>query len=70
MYKNHPAKLSLSIHGYTISVEFETSDVTMEEMFQAFKSVLVGATWSEEQVDDYIIEKGDQLSYDKKNSDD
>lgn len=69
MNKQHPARLSLFIHGYTISVEFDTSDVTMSEMFQAFKSLLVGATWNEKQIEDYIIEQGDILSYENKNDD-
>jgi hypothetical protein len=69
MHKNHSTKLSLTIHGYTISVDFEHSDLTLSEMFQAFRTVLVGATWNEEQIDEYIIETGDELSYHKKHSD-
>lgn len=69
MYKNHPTKLSLTIHGYTISIDFDHSDLTLDEIFQAFKTALVGATWSEEQIEEYIIEQGDILSYEKNNND-
>ena len=67
--KDTTAKLSYTSYGVTTSVEFEGSDITLDEVFQAFKAVLVGATFSEEQFINYIIEKGDELSYEKKHED-
>lgn len=68
MTKQHPAKISLAINGYTITVEFESSDLTLDELFQSFRCLLIGATFQEEQIDDYIIEAGDILSYEKRNN--
>ena len=35
-------------------------------MFKAFKSILIMQTWSEEQINEYIIELGDELKEIKK----
>lgn len=69
MYKQQPTKLSLLNHGITISIEFETSDVNLTEMFNSFKALLVGATWNAEQIDDHIIEMGIELQSNKKYND-
>lgn len=67
---NTPAKLSYTSYGVTTSVEFGGSDLNLDEVFQALKAVLVGATFSEEQFINYIIEKGEELSYEKRQSND
>lgn len=66
MYKPQPTKLSLLNHGITVSVEFETSDVNLTEMFNAFKALLIGATWNADQIDEHIIEMGIELQSSKK----
>jgi hypothetical protein len=44
-------KLSLSTNDTTMSIEFDNWDIDLDQYFQAFKTLLVGATFTEEQVD-------------------
>lgn len=57
-------KLSLEYDGTTISVEFDNIDVDLDQYFQAFKTLMVGATYSEEQFNNWIISEGEVLSED------
>ena len=60
--ENKKTKLSLSTNDTTISIEFDNWDVDLDQYFQAFKTLLVGATFMEEQIDHWIIDKGELLS--------
>jgi len=55
-------KLSLSANGTTMSIEFDNWDIDLDQYFQAFKTLLVGATFTEEQIDHWIIDEGEMLS--------
>lgn len=55
-------KLSLSTNDTTISIEFDNWDVDLDQYFQAFKTLMVGATFTEEQVNDWIIGEAEILS--------
>jgi hypothetical protein len=41
--------------------EFKNSDVSLEQLFDAFKSHLVALTWNEITIEQYIIEWSDEL---------
>jgi hypothetical protein len=58
-------KLSLSTNDTTMSIEFDNWDIDLDQYFQAFKTLLVGATFTEEQVDNWIIDEGEALASDK-----
>lgn len=58
-------KLSLTTDGTTITIEFDNFDVDLDQYFQAFKTLLVGATFTEEQVNNWIIDEGEVLVSDK-----
>lgn len=58
-------KLSLTNDGTTISVEFDNIDVDLDQYFQAFKTLLVGATFQETQINHWIIDEGEVLVSDK-----
>jgi hypothetical protein len=58
-------KLSLSTNDTTMSIEFDNWDIDLDQYFQAFKTLLVGATFTEEQVDNWIIDEGEVLASDK-----
>ena len=45
----------------TTTVEFKNVDVSLEQIFDAFKGLLVAATWSEETIKQFIIEWADEL---------
>jgi len=61
-------KLSLINDGTTISVEFDNIDVDLDQYFQAFKTLLVGATFSEKQFDHWIIDEAELLSDNEDNN--
>ena len=53
--------LTLEVNGRIIIYKFDHWDVDLDGYFQAFKTVLVGATFFESAVEDFIIEKGEEL---------
>lgn len=55
-------KLSLTTDGTTITIEFDNIDVDLNQYFHAFKTLMVGATFTEEQVNNWIIDEGEMLS--------
>jgi len=58
-------KLSLSTNGTTMSIEFDNWDIDLDQYFQAFKTLLIGATFTESQIDHWIIDEGEVLVEDK-----
>ena len=54
-------KLQLSNYGKTMTYETEYEDVNLEEYFDAFKGLLVASTWSEETINQFIIEWAEEL---------
>lgn len=61
---NNKTKLSLEYDGTTILVEFDNWDIDLDQYFQAFKTLLIGATFQESQIDHWIIDEGEALSSD------
>jgi hypothetical protein len=57
-------KLSLSANGTTMSIEFDNWDIDLDQYFQAFKTLLIGATFQESQIDHWIIDEGEALASD------
>ena len=58
-------KLSLSTNDTTMSIEFDNWDIDLDQYFQAFKTLLVGVTFTEEQFNNWIIDEGEVLVSDK-----
>lgn len=58
-------KLSLSTNDTTMSIEFDNWDIDLDQYFQAFKTLLIGATFQESQIDHWIIDEGEVLASDK-----
>jgi hypothetical protein len=58
-------KIQLHIHETTISVERESDDLNIDDMFQVFKTLLIGASFEQETINDWILEKSQQLSTNK-----
>ena len=52
-------KLSLTTDGTTITIEFDNMDVDLDQYFYAFKTLLVGATFSEKQFEHWIIDEAE-----------
>ena len=60
--KTNKTKLSLDYDGTIMSIEFDNIDVDLDQYFQAFKTLMVGATFSEKQFDHWIIDEAELLS--------
>jgi hypothetical protein len=60
---NKPTTLSITNHGVTVSVSFDHSDLTIGELFEAFKAAMIGITFSEDQIRDHVM----QLAYEWEN---
>lgn len=58
-------KLSLTTDWTTISIEFDNIDIDLDQYFQAFKTLMVGATFTEDQFNNWIIDEGEVLVSDK-----
>ena len=54
-------KLELTTYGKKISLETQHDDVSVEEYFDAFKTLLIGATFSEKTINEFIIELAEEL---------
>jgi hypothetical protein len=59
--ENKKTKLTLSTNDTTMSIEFDNWDVDLDQYFQAFKALLVGATFTEEIINNWIIDEGEVL---------
>ena len=45
----------------TTTVEFRNVDVSLDQIFDTFKGLLVAATWNEETINQFIIEWAEEL---------
>lgn len=54
-------KLQLTNYEKKITYETEYEDVNLEEYFDAFKGLLVTATYDEETINQFIIEWSEEL---------
>jgi hypothetical protein len=54
-------KLSLETKFENHSVTFNNIDVSLDQLFNAFKGQLVAIGWDEIQINDYIIEIANEL---------
>ena len=49
-------KLTLISEWAESTVEFKNVDVSLEQYFNAFKGLLIQQTWSENQINEFIVE--------------
>ena len=49
-------KLTIETKYETKSVEFKNIDVSLDQLFDAFKGLLVASGWSESSIEDFLIE--------------
>jgi len=59
--ENKKTKLSLENDGKIISVEFDHIDLCLDDYFQALKTLLVGATFTETQFEHWIIDEAEVI---------
>lgn len=49
-----------------ITFEFNCSDPNLDDMFLAFRTLMIGATFSEKIIDNYIVDLGKEIEWDRK----
>lgn len=54
-------ELTLKMHDYEMSIKTESDDITISEMFDSFGALLIAASFSQTQIDNYIIDKAAEL---------
>lgn len=54
-------KLTIETKFETKTIEFKNSDVSLDQLFDAFKGLLVASTWSEQTINEFIIELAEEL---------
>ena len=57
-------KLELNNHDITITVGIPREDVTISEWYDMFGACLIGITFTQEQINNYILDKAQELSED------
>ena len=57
---NKPAKFSGEAYGTKLNIEFDHSDLGMDELLHAFKSIAMGLSWGESQWRNAIIELAEE----------
>jgi hypothetical protein len=48
-------------YGVRITIELDRADIDIEDAFNAFKTILTGLSWSNEQIENWIKEKAEEL---------
>ena len=54
-------ELSLKMHETRMTIEQQYDDITIDEMFNMFNALLISATFSQAQINNYIIDKAGEL---------
>lgn len=60
-------ELTLKMHEIKTTIETEYDDITIDEMFNMFNSLLISATFTQAQIDNYITEKAAEIIDDNSN---
>jgi len=57
--------MELTLKHYDIQISVKTSDdITIDDLYHQFNALLISATFSQEQIDNWIIEKAEELNND------
>jgi hypothetical protein len=57
-------KITIEKDWVKITTEFSNSDVNLDQLFEAFKGMLVALTYSEQSINNFIIELVEDLTED------
>jgi len=55
-------QLTLKHYGITTNIEMP-DDITIDEIFEQFNALLISATFQQVSIDNWIIEKADELTH-------
>lgn len=64
-------ELTLKMHDVTISIKRDSDELTIQEMYELFNAALIGVSFLPVQIDNYIIERAEELDtfFEMKNCD-
>lgn len=54
-------ELSIKMHDTTITIIRDNDDITLTEMFEHFNAMLIGCTFTKQQIENYIIDKATEI---------
>jgi hypothetical protein len=54
-------KITTQTKYETHTTEFNNSDVSLDQLFTAFKSHLIALSWTEEQINNFILELAEEI---------
>jgi hypothetical protein len=57
-------KIEVNSYDRTVTIGVPQNDVTISEWYDMFASCLIGVTFTQEQINNYIIDKANELSED------
>lgn len=57
-------KIEVNSYDKTVTISVPQSDVTIDEWYDMFASCLIGVTFTQQQINNYIIDKANELSED------
>ena len=58
-------ELSIKHYETTITIKTEHEDLNIEEVFKIINTALIGISWNQSTIDEYIIERAKELKYKK-----
>lgn len=58
-------ELTLKMHDAEMTIKKEYDDTAIDEMYQMFAALLISASYSQTQIDNYIIDKAEELREDE-----
>ena len=58
-------EITIKHYDTEVTIKKKHDDLSMDETFDMINAALLGISWMQCQIDDYIIEKAEQLKTDK-----
>lgn len=49
-------------YGIRVTVELDRADIEIEDAFNAFRTILTGLSWNNEQIENWIKAKAEELN--------
>jgi len=54
-------ELTIKMHDTTFCIIRKNDDITLTELYEHFNAMLIGCTFSKQQIEDYITEKAIEI---------
>jgi hypothetical protein len=54
-------ELTIKMHETTISISTDNDEMTLTEIYDHFNAMLIGCTFTQKQIDNYIVDKAIEI---------